>query len=243
MKNNSPGIILATSTKVKGSTEAEWHNIREGSLIQFGEQTSFYTIVAAEPFFYIKAFKRKEDYSIEVKDASNNLMAGDEISLSFKEYEVLEVKDVTPDGFKSLEGLFVSPASIDEEGNVTNPGKTRLKPQPEEGKVTYVEIEDRSIEKYTVAFVNDDIVTLNRDLPKQIDEGKISCKKTILNLERSYVGKNLRGVECRVIRDFSPNLGLPLLPEYGAVNGSLMNESLKKIDLAITEIREKIARM
>jgi len=237
-ENNTKVSIFTNSNRVISDTFTNWESVREGSLARFGGAKVFYTVNSAKKLFYIKPFKREEDYRISVVDGFKTLLAEDQINISFKEYYVLEAKGNTKG--KTFKHFSEQP-EFDSEGNVTSPGKTVSKiAKSQDVKFSYGEYEDRIILPYSISFVNGDLITLNKDLPKNVNIGKISCEKWEIFLENKYMGKDARNVECQIIRDFTPNLSLPLLPNFSPSNGALTNQALKILDQEIHLIKVKL---
>ena len=155
MKENNTKVSLFTnSNRVISDTFTNWESVREGSLVRFGGAKVFYTVNSVKKLFYIKPFKREEDYSISIVDGSKTLLIEDQINISFKEYYVLEAEGNTKG--KTFSHFSEQP-EFDNEGNVTYPGKTVQRITEVDGvKFSYGEYEDRIILPYSISFINGD---------------------------------------------------------------------------------------
>ncbi len=103
MKNFSHAInINKGDNYLFNHTECDWAALRIGSLINIDNDQHFYTIGAVEPFNYITDFTIEN--TVENNDLivngniENYLMLDDIIKVSYKEYELLTIKNILNKG-------------------------------------------------------------------------------------------------------------------------------------------------
>jgi len=255
MKNiNTKISILNGSNRVVSSTSSNWDNLRDGSNIIIDSGKTAYTITSSKKLFYIKGFKRVGSQDIEIDSFENGvLMRGDKIQLSYKEYSLVEAtfdKDSEKGGDVIIDKApgLVRPAKISlrfgaKEAQIVDPGCFTRKISSHNGlNLVYAELPDRKIVEYEVAIIDPktNIVLLDRVLPDGVDEGKISCNKFEAFLSTNFMEGNKIGVDCTVLRDFTPNLEFAYMPELSPVQAAIYNENLKKIDEQLAAIRRKV---
>lgn len=87
--------VYKDSNKIISSSGVDWSNVKEGSLIGFGDERIFYQINAKKKNFLVKSFSVKDEASIEVENLNGEIFTGDIVKLSFKQYKVagLELVD------------------------------------------------------------------------------------------------------------------------------------------------------
>jgi|LULG01.1.fsa_nt_gb hypothetical protein len=99
----------------------------------------------------------------------------------------------------------------------------------EERGVSLVELSD-----------NETIIHLNHPLPPKIESGEIEVNKWELTINRNYVGESKLSAGYDIIKDFTPNLDLPLLHKEIIMSHLLYNESVIKIDEKIKNLENEI---
>ena len=84
--------VLNGSNRVFSLSESNWSAILPNSLIKFGGEDVFYTVARVEPIFYIKDFSVISSGKIKIQDnVGINLVRGDSIFISFKEWETKNI--------------------------------------------------------------------------------------------------------------------------------------------------------
>lgn len=81
--------VLKDTNRIVACSETDFNHVREGSYIRIGKDNLFYQVAKPRKFFYIKDFTvgDKSGKFIEIKgNIGINLIKGDVLSLSFKEY-------------------------------------------------------------------------------------------------------------------------------------------------------------
>lgn len=79
--------VLKDTNAVIASSEVDLGSVREGSYLRIGNDTLFYQVARAEEFFYIKNCDCINKQTIRVnEDVGVNLLPGDTLDISFKEY-------------------------------------------------------------------------------------------------------------------------------------------------------------
>ncbi len=111
MKNlNLIGSILHATKKIISNADSDWRGIREGHIVKFQTDNLTYQAVKTEPFFYIRDFEVIDDHTLAIHDNTSVFLSkGDDITISFKEYELLTVFQVVNGGkgYKIDDVLFL----------------------------------------------------------------------------------------------------------------------------------------
>lgn len=111
-------------------------------------------------------------------------------------------------------------------------------------ELEYDLVEDRTRESRSISEVFFDgektILSLNNDLPLNVKMGKVSVDKWELILNINYVAASKINSHYRVLVDFTPHLGLPLMRGDLNKNVAIFNESITKIDGEIKKIWAKL---
>lgn len=91
--------VEENSNKIIGSSEEKFIGIRPGSLIKVNNEQTLYTILNKESSFYIKSFNLLDPKTLIIDDNIGvNLQIGDNIQISYKEYEAILVLDILSGG-------------------------------------------------------------------------------------------------------------------------------------------------
>lgn len=93
------GSILNNSNKVISEADADWRIIKEGCLIKFQDDNSFYQAIRVDPYFYARDYESSNPHILTVKDDSSlYIHQGDNITISWKEYELLTIFNILNGG-------------------------------------------------------------------------------------------------------------------------------------------------
>lgn len=99
MKNYGFNInINKNSNAVIGHTEANWHTLKKNSLINIGNDAHFYTIGKVDPLNFISDFVVEDNNLLINGEYENYFLADDVVIISYKEYELLTIKNITNKG-------------------------------------------------------------------------------------------------------------------------------------------------
>jgi len=108
----------------------------------------------------------------------------------------------------------------------------------------YRTIESRKTLERQIETIEDSghqtIITLNYALPDSIINGKISVEKWKAFLNSNYTGESRRGVEYHIIKDFTPNIKLPLLVKNSNKLEESYNHCIQILDLEILKLKQAI---
>lgn len=254
MKNINTNIsIINNSNRIVSSSNADWGLLRQNTNILIGNDKMPYTIAEFKKFFYIKNFSVTDTQTIKIEDTIKaNLLVGDEIDLSYKEFYAVEInlkKEATANEEKIIEHeQFIEPikVSLTKGSDITEivDGGKSLGKINEIGdyKISYNEFSDRKMAKYEIVSMDltNSTILLNKVLPAGVKEGKISVQKWEAFLNTNYMGHDRLNVQCHISRDFTPNLGLPYVPQFGPAQSAIINDILKRLDIEIQEIKNKV---
>lgn len=101
---------------------------------------------------------------------------------------------------------------------------------------------ERSIEEVTY-HPEQTLIRLNYPLDKDIKRGKINLSKWELLLTANYVGESKLDVCYKVLRDFTPYLGIPLITRNSPSFDQLYNKGAQILDGRIKGIEERLAKL
>lgn len=110
MANSFSISVTKNSNRIVASSEVDWSSLREGSFIKIVGDKVFYTIGKIEKIYLIKDFTVTGPSSFDINSSvGNNLSAGDNLTLSYKEYEVDTVWSILNggSGYKLGETLYI----------------------------------------------------------------------------------------------------------------------------------------
>jgi hypothetical protein len=109
MKNNiNPSFTISVekdSNLLIGSSDEKFAGIRDGSLIKIDEDSFLYTVIGKNNWLYIEDFTLSDSKTIKIdKNIGVNLQKGDNIKISFKEFELVMIENILDKGDSFTEG-------------------------------------------------------------------------------------------------------------------------------------------
>lgn len=148
---NNPQFTISVqenSNKIIGSSEEKFAGIRPGSLIKIGEDDILYTVLNRENSFFIKNFTIKDPKTIIIDDNIGiNLQIGDNVSITFKEYELLAVFDIIDGGENYINeeeiNVIGGDLNIDIVNGITNPAILKISEIDSDGKIKSIGIKNK----------------------------------------------------------------------------------------------------
>lgn len=84
-------------------------------------------------------------------------------------------------------------------------------------------------------------MTLSYPLPSGVVEGKISVVKERIWLTSPYLGATKSGVQLRLVRDFTPHLGLALLAPGSQQHEAIFNANMVLMDQKIKQLEDALS--
>jgi hypothetical protein len=87
------------------------------------------------------------------------------------------------------------------------------------------------------------LIRLNYPLDNNIKRGKINLNKWQILLTSNYVGDSKLDSSYKILRDFTPHLGLPLISPNSPSFNTLYNKSVQIIDAKVKSIEEKLSKL
>lgn len=235
----------------------------DNAVYNIAEVRKFFHI---KPFEKVDKFKIKID---DANPA--NLFSDDIVKLTFKRYSIVDYSVVNPgEGYHTgqtfspsitskskgavFEVLETSKTGSVQKLRLTNAGDyysndSTVDIESAQGsglklKLFYQENDNRLINDYVIERTSFEhganYIEFGQPLP-DIPSGKLSVEKWEAFLSTNYMGKDRIGVPFRVTRDFTPNLGLPLMPDISLAQGFIYNEAIKMLDKRISELERKLS--
>ena len=111
--------------------------------------------------------------------------------------------------------------------------------------IHYVLTETRSTMERTAMSVSRSgghtSVTLSYPIPFGVVEGKVSVVKERIWFTSPYIGQTKSGAQLRLIRDFTPHIGLALLAPGSQQHESIFNSNMALIDQKIKHLEDILA--
>lgn len=101
---------------------------------------------------------------------------------------------------------------------------------------------DRTVEEVTY-HPEQTLIRLNYPLDKDIKRGKINLSKWEILLAANYVGESKLDCTYKVLRDFTPHLGIPLISRNSPSFDQLYNKGAQILDGKIKSIEERLAKL
>lgn len=139
--NNNSNILI-------GHSESDWSVLRDGDLVIIDTNKSFYTIGNTEKVFFIQPFKKLNNNQISINGTWEHFFLPDDIlNITYKEYELLTIKQIINPGknykigdIVSLSGGILSINSFD---NSTQASLFKVENINSEGGITQLSILNR----------------------------------------------------------------------------------------------------
>lgn len=101
---------------------------------------------------------------------------------------------------------------------------------------------ERTVEEVTY-HPEQTLIRLNYPLDKDIKKGKINLSKWEILLAANYVGESKLDCTYKVLRDFTPHLGIPLVSRNSLSLDQLYNKGAGIIDSRIRSIEDRLAKL
>lgn len=149
--------ISVGSNKVISSTNCHWAKIIPGSFFKFTNDTEWIKVLNSSDFFWIKEFTTKHKNIITLSEnVFPILQVGDELELTYKEYELSDIKIISNGGtnYSVDEILYFNGGNVSTD--LQQPTAIKVKSINEHGEITNFEIFNRG--KY-LSFPEGEILT------------------------------------------------------------------------------------
>ncbi|MEK6882724.1 MAG: hypothetical protein AABY22_24085 [Nanoarchaeota archaeon] len=145
--SNYNASILFDTNRVVSSSNDSWQVIKKGSLFRIGEDEEFYTIEKTNQIYFIKDFEVISDNRLKINsNVGLNIMVGDILTISYKEYELWTVLDVLEKGkgYKVDDEVILEGGdlSLDVSNNLTYPAKFNITEVDESGGIILFGLKD-----------------------------------------------------------------------------------------------------
>lgn len=99
MHSSFSASILKDTNRIVSTSDTQWSNIREGALFRFIDDKIFYQVAKVDKIYLIKDFKVINRMAIDINSyVGINLMVGDEITISYKEWGLQTVWEIACEG-------------------------------------------------------------------------------------------------------------------------------------------------
>lgn len=142
--------IVKGTNRLVSTTSSDFGVIKPGSYVKFNNENTFYQVIKSNNIYFIKDFVTLTDKSIEIKgDLGIDLLKGDELILSYKEYEVFTLFGINNPGkgYKKGEIVYLDGGalSVNLTDNVTNPASFEIISVNENGGITQLAAKNNGI--------------------------------------------------------------------------------------------------
>jgi len=87
------------------------------------------------------------------------------------------------------------------------------------------------------------VITLESDFTQNVKHGKLSFEKWTIELKHPHRSASVRNREATITRDFTPYLGLPIIPGTNDVTETHYNKTISILDRKIEALEEKVNRL
>lgn len=99
MENNYIISVKNGESKALACSQVDFGLLREGACIKFGADKVFYKIANKNQVFYIKDFIKASPNCLRItEDTQENICVGDDLTVSYKEYEAFTVLSIVEPG-------------------------------------------------------------------------------------------------------------------------------------------------
>ncbi len=138
--NTGSASIIHGTNKLISSSHSDFSTIRAGSFIKFTKDTNHYIAGQISPLFFLVEFKKIGDRQIEINgDTGININIFDSVTISFKEWEIQSVINLTNPGKGYNQGdiliLDGGKSYINVQDNLRQFGKIKVESVDENGSI------------------------------------------------------------------------------------------------------------
>ncbi len=145
--SNYNASILFNTNRVVSSSNDSWQVIKKGSLFRIGEDEEFYSIEKTNQIYFIKDFEVISEDRLKINsNVGLNIMVGDILTISYKEYELWTVLDVIEKGknYKVDDEVILEGGdlSLNVSNNLTSPAKFNITEVDENGGIILFGLKD-----------------------------------------------------------------------------------------------------
>ncbi len=106
--NSYSVAILSDTNRVVATSDVDWSGLRVGSFFRLVNTNQCFEITKTNKLFLIKDFQTESPKKILIKgDIGISLLVGDSILISYKEFELLTVFEITNGGERYIEGDII----------------------------------------------------------------------------------------------------------------------------------------
>ena len=265
------------------NSESNFKHIKTNSSIRIGDSEDFYTIKKIEPVFYVKPFSGQQKQIKLNEDIGVGITYGDQLVLSFKEYQLLTVVKVSSKGRNYAAGDIVSikggNAVVDAVTGEKQAPRLKVEKVNDAGGILKLKIEEKGkylktpekacdvislakngrgcvliveykltderkiIERLvTQKTINDGetFLTLNYPIPENVTQGKLSIHKWKLILDSPFKDKTQINAPFEILKDLTPELGLPLLAQGSISTEKIFNLAMRQLSKKIKALEKRI---
>lgn len=140
--------IIHNTNKLVSSSHSDFSTIRPGSFIKFSKDINHYIVGQISPLFFLVEFKKIGDRQIEVNgDTGININIFDSVTISFKEWEIQTLINLTNSGkgFHTGDVLILDggKAYTSVQDNLQQLGKIKVESTDENGAINRFSIVEK----------------------------------------------------------------------------------------------------
>lgn len=189
--------IVKGTNRLVSTTNSDFSVLKEGSFVKFKNENNFYKVLTKKPIYYIKDFFVKAPKAIEIKsNVGIDLLKGDEIFISYKEWEVLTLFEIKNGGrnYKKGETIYLDGGvlAVNPSHNITNPACFEVTNIDKNGSITQLSSKDKGIyiqtpDETCKTFSHDNGEGAVLDVKYKIIDNRQTLERTIQHVDQDHL--------------------------------------------------------
>jgi len=190
--------IKSGTDRVVGQADNDWETVRDGSHLKFVNDPVHYLVASTKKYFFIKSFTSDDGKSILIpEDTGIEMMLNDTVTISYKDYEVIDVTSVTDGGSgyslgDSLQLSSFSP-SLNSFNNALGVALFKVDSVDKDGKITSLNVDDKGsyhspITDEEVSLTGGSGSSAKVKLLGNLKENRNSIERSIVSVDRGADG-------------------------------------------------------
>ena len=190
--------IKSGTNRVVGQADNDWETIRDGSHLKFVNDPVHYLVASTKKYFFIKSFTSDDGKSILIpEDTGIEMMLNDTVTVSYKDYEVIDVVNITNggSGYSLGDSLQLSEfnPSLNNFSNSLGIALFKVDSVNQNGEITSLNIDDRGsyhspIGDEEVSLVGGSGSSVKVKLLGNLKANRSSIERSVVSVDRAADG-------------------------------------------------------